>query len=67
MVKRKLGGKLRKRSVCPRFSVPGFRPRFSRNLNTGDPVATSEKMATATNTILHDSEHPSALLLPLIP
>ena len=42
-------------------------PRFDRNLNTGEPAATSERMATATNTILHDSEHPSALLLPLIP
>jgi len=42
-------------------------PRFDRNLNTGEPAATSERMATATNTILHDSEHPSTLLLPLIP
>ena len=42
-------------------------PRFDRNLNTGEPAATSERMATATNIILHDSEHPSALLLPLIP
>jgi putative CocE/NonD family hydrolase len=34
-------------------------PRFDRNLNTGAEQA-------ATNTILHDSEHPSVLLLPVV-
>lgn len=42
-------------------------PRFDRNLNTGEPAASSAKWATATNTILHDKEHPSALLLPVVP
>lgn len=42
-------------------------PRFDRNLNTGEPAATSAKWATATNTILHDTAHPSALLLPVLP
>jgi len=42
-------------------------PRFDRNLNTGEPAASSEKTATATNTILHDKEHPSGLVLPVIP
>ncbi|HVM74980.1 MAG TPA: CocE/NonD family hydrolase [Candidatus Saccharimonadales bacterium] len=42
-------------------------PRFDRNLNTGEAAATSEKMATATNTILHDGEHASALVLPVVP
>ena len=42
-------------------------PRFDRNLNTGVPAATSEKMASASNTILHDQSHPSALVLPVIP
>jgi hypothetical protein len=42
-------------------------PRFDRNLNTGGLAATSEKWATATNTILHDTAHPSALLLPVVP
>jgi uncharacterized protein len=42
-------------------------PRFDRNLNTGETAATSSKWATATNTILHDAEHPSALLLPVVP
>lgn len=42
-------------------------PRFDRNLNTGESAATSAKWATATNTILHDAAHPSALILPIIP
>ena len=42
-------------------------PRFDRNLNTGESAATSAKWATATNTILHDAAHPSALVLPVVP
>jgi uncharacterized protein len=42
-------------------------PRFDRNLNTGAEQATSHEFVSATNTILHDAEHPSALLLPVIP
>jgi putative CocE/NonD family hydrolase len=42
-------------------------PRFDRNLNTGQGAANSAKWTTATNTIVHDAAHPSALLLPVIP
>ena len=42
-------------------------PRFNRNLNTGQPIADSSGWVTARQTILHDSEHPSALILPVIP
>ncbi len=42
-------------------------PRFDRNLNTGKRAADSSDFVKATNTILHDSEHPSALLLPVVP
>jgi putative CocE/NonD family hydrolase len=42
-------------------------PRFDRNLNTGKDSASDATMVKATNTILHDSEHPSALILPVIP
>jgi uncharacterized protein len=42
-------------------------PRFDRNLNTGKSAATSAKFVTATNTILHDAAHPSALVLPIVP
>lgn len=42
-------------------------PRFDRNLNTGESAATSSKTTTATNTILHDAQHPSALVLSVVP
>ena len=42
-------------------------PRFARNLNTGKNAADSSDYVKATNTILHDSDHPSALLLPIVP
>ena len=42
-------------------------PRFDRNHNTGADQATSKDFVTATNTILHDADHPSALILPVIP
>jgi uncharacterized protein len=42
-------------------------PRFDRNLNTGEPAASSSKWVPATNTLLHDAAHPSALLLPIVP
>jgi putative CocE/NonD family hydrolase len=42
-------------------------PRFDKNLNTGDSVAAGQKSVAATNTIYHDAEHPSALILPIVP
>jgi uncharacterized protein len=42
-------------------------PRFDRNLNTGAEQATGREFVSATNTILHDAEHPSALWIPVIP
>ena len=42
-------------------------PRFDRNLNTGKTAADSSMYVKATNTILHDNDHPSALLLPVVP
>jgi putative CocE/NonD family hydrolase len=42
-------------------------PRFDRNLNTGEDQATSTKMLPATNTIYHNKERPSALVLPIVP
>ena len=43
-------------------------PRFSRNSNTGGTIAEepSEAYQPATNRILHDSGHPSRLVLPMI-
>ena len=42
-------------------------PRFSRNLNTGEDVATGTRMQVAHQTILHSKEHPSHVVLPIIP
>jgi putative CocE/NonD family hydrolase len=42
-------------------------PRFDRNLNTGKDASTDSAFVKATNTILHDGAHPSALILPLVP
>lgn len=42
-------------------------PRFDRNLNTGKSAAESADMVKATQTILHDAAHPSALVLPVVP
>ena len=40
-------------------------PRFDRNLNTGEDQAGATHGMKATNTILHDDAHPSALILPI--
>jgi putative CocE/NonD family hydrolase len=40
-------------------------PRFDRNLNTGGD-ASSQKMVPATNTLFHDADRPSALILPVV-
>ena len=42
-------------------------PRFDRNLNTGETIAGGARMVKASQRIYHDAEHPSALVLPVIP
>ncbi len=42
-------------------------PRFDVNPNSGEPFNTSRRLVVATNTIYHDSAHPSHLILPIIP
>jgi putative CocE/NonD family hydrolase len=42
-------------------------PRFDKNLNTGENAGVGGKSIPATNTIYHDAEHPSALVLPIVP
>jgi len=42
-------------------------PRFSRNLNTGEDVATGTRIEIAAQTVLHTAEYPSHVLLPIIP
>jgi putative CocE/NonD family hydrolase len=41
-------------------------PRFDRNLNTGKDGSSSAEFVKATNTIYHDGQHPSALILPVV-
>src|SRR5262245_14771972 len=42
-------------------------PRFNRNLNTGEKTLGATRMEKARQTIYHDAEHPSAIILPIIP
>src|SRR5215469_7403370 len=42
-------------------------PRFDRNTNTGDDLAHATRLVSAVNTIRHDKEYPSALILPIVP
>lgn len=44
-------------------------PRFSANLNNGEPLRdqSSKPPVVAANSVVHDSQHPSALVLPVVP
>ena len=42
-------------------------PQFAPNPNTGEPFGTTTRRVTATQTILHDAAHPSALILSVMP
>ena len=42
-------------------------PRFDRNLNTGKDAGTSADFVKSDITVLHDSAHPSAVVLPVVP
>jgi putative CocE/NonD family hydrolase len=42
-------------------------PRFDVNPNTGDPLGTYRRMLAVDNTVYHDAQHPSHVLLPIVP
>jgi putative CocE/NonD family hydrolase len=42
-------------------------PKYDRNLNTGESLANSTEMQRAEQMIYHDADHPSRLILPIIP
>ncbi len=42
-------------------------PRFDVNPNTGEPLNDHRRRATAVNTVHHDPDHPSQILLPIVP
>ena len=62
--------------TCNRF-VAGHRirvlvssssfPRFDPNPNTGEPIGRHTRTQVATNTIHHSADHPSHVVLPLVP
>jgi putative CocE/NonD family hydrolase len=41
-------------------------PHIDRNLNTGHPFGTDSEIVQATQTVFHDSGHPSRIILPII-
>ena len=57
--------------------VPGHRirldisssnfPRFDVNPNTGEPIGRDRRRAAANNTVFHDRQRPSRVILPIIP
>jgi uncharacterized protein len=44
----------------------GAHPRWSRNLGTGEPVASAVRMVAADQEVYRDAARPSALLLPVV-
>jgi uncharacterized protein len=52
--------------VCLQLTSSAF-PKYDRNLNTGAPLGVTTECAIATQRVYHDAEHPSALVLPVIP
>jgi putative CocE/NonD family hydrolase len=42
-------------------------PKFDRNLNTGEPLATGTRMETAHQSVHHDAARPSHLVCPVVP
>jgi putative CocE/NonD family hydrolase len=44
----------------------GAHPRWARNTGTAEPIGTATTLHAADQTILHDREHPSALILPVL-
>lgn len=42
-------------------------PKYDRNLNTGDTLGVTTEMKVASQTLYHDENHPSAIILPVVP
>lgn len=42
-------------------------PKYDRNLNTGGNNETDNRFVVARQRVLHDKEHPSHIVLPIIP
>ena len=60
-------GHVFRKGHCFRLDISSSNfPRFSRNLNTGEEVATGTRMQTARQTVLHSTQYPSHIILPLV-
>jgi uncharacterized protein len=57
----KMGHRIRLQITSSNF------PRWDRNPNTGHAFGRDDQLCPADQTILHDREHPSHVLLPLVP
>ena len=57
---------LKGHSIRVEISSSNF-PRFDRNPNTGGPLASETRLRTAVQTIYHDAQHPSRIILPVVP
>jgi putative CocE/NonD family hydrolase len=56
-----------KRGHCIRVDISSSNfPRFDVNPNTGEPLNDNRRIEIADNTIHHDAEHPSHILLPVV-
>jgi predicted acyl esterase len=42
-------------------------PRFDRNLNTGENPGLATRMVKANNSVFHDRDHSSAIVLSVVP
>jgi len=52
--------------ICVQIASSAF-PKFDRNLNTGAAPGQTSEFVSAEQRIYHDAEHPSAIVLPVIP
>jgi len=52
--------------ICVQVASSAF-PKYDRNLNSGESLASGSRMAVAEQKIHHDSERPSCVVLPIIP
>lgn len=52
--------------ICVQISSSAF-PKYDRNLNTGAALGQTDEFVNAEQRIYHDAEHPSAIVLPIIP
>lgn len=57
-----------KKGHCIRVDISSSNfPRFDLNPNTGEPLSDHRRTVSAVNTVYHDQDRPSHILLPVIP